>query len=87
MRHFSDQAPAKHSLLSGRTTLFLYFAAPVLIIPCLAFSGYELVQRFYSQAPMEQVIPVGEISALTTRPYTACLCRTQWLLRCLGVIR
>ena len=63
MRSFCDQAPQpKRSKLRARTVLFLYFAAPVLAIPGIAYCGFEMVDRFYSEASAASDAPVADLS-------------------------
>lgn len=70
MRQFVDQpSPQKHSWLPEQVWCFLYFAAPLLLIPCVYLSGSWIVEHYYSTVSAPAVAPIDEESAdnLVTR--------------------
>lgn len=75
MRQFIDQSkPCKRSWIDARVSLFFYFVAPLWVIPCIALTGYRIVQHFYSTSPVSVESLVEESDADTfVRRYSKAL--------------
>ncbi|MFO8027389.1 MAG: hypothetical protein R6U56_06975 [Opitutales bacterium] len=70
MRQFVDQpSPQKHSWLPVQLWLFLYFAAPLLLFPCVYLSGSWVVEHYYSatSAPAVSTIDGGSGDIMIAR--------------------